>query len=72
MVEMMWGDGTEKGTRSGQTLERTAEADRELKMGIYDYLRKNLKGYKHNKKIDNIIKSYYADYNSRLPAKIRQ
>ena len=61
LIDMLWGLG--KGSRSGQQLEdRNPEWDFELKNGIYSYLVKTLKHYKHSSKVDAQIKEYYKNF----------
>jgi hypothetical protein len=61
LIDMLWGLG--QGARSGQQLEdRNPEWDFELKNGIYSYLVKTLKHYKHTPKIDTQIKDYYNNF----------
>jgi hypothetical protein len=61
LIDMLWGLG--QGARSGQQLEdRNPEWDFELKNGIYSYLVKTLKNYKHTPQIDAQIKEYYNNF----------
>lgn len=60
LIDMLWGMGGS--SRAGQQLEdRNPEWDFQVKNGIYSYVAKTLKLYKHTKAIDKQIDKYYKE-----------
>lgn len=70
LIEMLWGNGNDKGTRSGQVLEeRSYKRDFEVKNSIYSYLVDNLKNYKPSKSTQRIIDDYYDKFKQKKSIK---